>query len=185
MSRRCRRSAGTTAGRPPGSALSKLERPDARDALDRVETPVRQILAAVTRQYEAAAAEKRITIETEAEPVLSMAVHGQMIEQAVGNLLSNAIAYSGAGTTVTMTGRSEGRSVVFEVRDEGPGIAAEHLDRLFERFYRVDKARSRELGGTGLGLAIVKHVAQLHGGRAEVESKVGVGSTFRLSLPRA
>jgi two-component system phosphate regulon sensor histidine kinase PhoR len=70
------------------------------------------------------------------------------------------------------------------VIDEGQGVAREHLPRLFERFYRVDKARSRDLGGTGLGLAIVKHVAQIHGGRVSVDSVVGRGSTFRIHLPR-
>jgi two-component system phosphate regulon sensor histidine kinase PhoR len=71
-----------------------------------------------------------------------------------------------------------------EVADNGPGIEPEHLPRLFERFYRVDKARSREAGGTGLGLALVKHIAQVHGGRVEVESEVGRGSTFRVLVPR-
>jgi two-component system phosphate regulon sensor histidine kinase PhoR len=70
------------------------------------------------------------------------------------------------------------------VIDKGQGVAREHLPRLFERFYRVDKARSRDLGGTGLGLAIVKHVAQIHGGRVSVDSVVGRGSTFRIHLPR-
>jgi two-component system phosphate regulon sensor histidine kinase PhoR len=70
------------------------------------------------------------------------------------------------------------------VADEGQGVAGEHLPRLFERFYRVDKARSRDMGGTGLGLAIVKHVAQIHGGRVSVDSVVGRGSTFRIHLPR-
>ena len=73
--------------------------------------------------------------------------------------------------------------LAISVRDRGPGIAREHLPRLFERFYRVDKARSRDLGGTGLGLAIVKHIAQAHGGRVSVESAPGQGSTFRIHLP--
>jgi two-component system, OmpR family, phosphate regulon sensor histidine kinase PhoR len=74
---------------------------------------------------------------------------------------------------------------VISVRDEGPGIPREHLPRLFERFYRVDKARSRDLGGTGLGLAIVKHITQAHGGSVSVDSVVGRGSTFRIHLPRS
>jgi two-component system, OmpR family, phosphate regulon sensor histidine kinase PhoR len=75
--------------------------------------------------------------------------------------------------------------IVISVRDQGPGVSREHLPRLFERFYRVDKARSRDLGGTGLGLAIVKHIAQAHGGRVTVDSRVGQGSTFRIHLPLA
>ena len=75
--------------------------------------------------------------------------------------------------------------VVIWVKDQGPGIPPEHLTRIFERFYRVDRARSRELGGTGLGLSIVKHIALVHGGSATVESKVGHGSTFTLTLPSA
>jgi two-component system phosphate regulon sensor histidine kinase PhoR len=77
----------------------------------------------------------------------------------------------------------ENRELVIEVKDEGIGIPAEHLDRIFERFYRVDRARSREAGGTGLGLAIVRHICLLHGGRAEAESHAGEGSVFRLRLP--
>jgi two-component system phosphate regulon sensor histidine kinase PhoR len=86
---------------------------------------------------------------------------------------------------VTLAGRSlDGGMVELAVTDEGPGIAPQHLPRLFERFYRVDKGRSRSLGGTGLGLAIVKHVALLHGGRAEVNSVLGSGTTFRIVVPQ-
>jgi two-component system phosphate regulon sensor histidine kinase PhoR len=74
--------------------------------------------------------------------------------------------------------------IVISVSDHGPGVPREHLPRLFERFYRVDRARSRDLGGTGLGLAIVKHIAQAHSGRVSVDSRVGEGSTFRIHLPR-
>jgi two-component system phosphate regulon sensor histidine kinase PhoR len=84
---------------------------------------------------------------------------------------------------VRVEGAREPAGVVVRVRDQGPGIPAEHLPRLFERFYRVDKARSRKAGGTGLGLAIVKHIAQAHDGRVEVQSELGSGSTFSLHLP--
>jgi two-component system phosphate regulon sensor histidine kinase PhoR len=120
----------------------------------------------------------------EAPPELSVRAHRPLLEQALANLLSNAVRYASPGTTVTLRAESSEGTVILSVEDEGPGIAAVHLPRLFERFYRVDKARSRELGGTGLGLAIVKHIALMHGGRAEVESTPGRGSTFRIVLPQ-
>jgi two-component system phosphate regulon sensor histidine kinase PhoR len=106
----------------------------------------------------------------------------------VANLLSNAVRYSRPGTHVRVRAsvvelESGAPGLRVDVRDEGPGIAPEHLPRLFERFYRVDKARSRGVGGTGLGLAIVKHIASAHGGTVEVESELGRGSTFSILLP--
>ena len=105
--------------------------------------------------------------------------------QAIGNLLDNAIKYSPEGGRVEARGRREGDRVVIEIEDEGPGIEPVHHDRLFERFYRVDAARSRELGGTGLGLAIVKHIAISLDGEVSLESEPGRGSTFRIALPVA
>lgn len=103
---------------------------------------------------------------------------------AMSNLLSNAVRYTPAGGRIEAGWRvNEDGSATFMVRDSGPGIAAEHLPRLTERFYRVDRSRSRETGGTGLGLAIVKHVVQRHGGGFDVQSVVGQGSTFSLILP--
>ncbi len=109
----------------------------------------------------------------------------QMLEQAVMNLIVNAIRYSGSREPVEIEVAAADRQVQIRVIDHGCGIAAEHLPRLFERFYRVDKARSRKAGGTGLGLAIVKHIMQLHGGSVEVQSTPGLGSTFTLLLPQA
>jgi len=107
------------------------------------------------------------------------------LQSAMSNLVSNAIRYTPGGGQVTVAWRqlSDGRGE-FSVRDSGPGIAAEHIPRLTERFYRVDRSRSRETGGTGLGLAIVKHIAQRHGGELRVESTPGHGSRFVLLLPR-
>ena len=110
-------------------------------------------------------------------------VNAPLLEQAVINLVDNAVKYSDDGGTVWLEAAREEDGVTIHVRDCGCGIGREHLGRIFERFYRVDKARSRKLGGTGLGLAIVKHIAQLHGGRAEVESRLGEGSVFSLRLP--
>ncbi len=109
----------------------------------------------------------------------------EAIRQALSNLVDNAVKYSSAGGRVLVRLQAENGRAVLEVEDRGPGIAGEHLDRIFERFYRVDRARSRQLGGTGLGLAIVKNVARRHGGGVEVESERGRGSTFRLWLPAA
>ncbi|MFM8865805.1 MAG: phosphate regulon sensor histidine kinase PhoR, partial [Limnohabitans sp.] len=102
---------------------------------------------------------------------------------AVSNLVSNAVRYTPPGGRIEVDWREQGEELVLAVRDTGPGIAPEHLPRLSERFYRVDRSRSRETGGTGLGLAITKHVAQRHGGALRIESQLGAGSTFMLVLP--
>jgi two-component system sensor histidine kinase SenX3 len=101
----------------------------------------------------------------------------------VYNLLDNAIKYSEDESAVQLSVREDGGSVQISVADHGIGIPARDLERIFERFYRVDRARSRETGGTGLGLAIVRHVAGNHGGDVRVESREGEGSTFTLRLP--
>jgi two-component system phosphate regulon sensor histidine kinase PhoR len=110
--------------------------------------------------------------------------HAGLLEQALANLVDNAIKYGGGGGRVEVTAeRMAGGEVHLSVRDYGPGITPEHLDRLFERFYRIDKGRSREQGGTGLGLSIVKHIALVHGGNATVTSEIGKGSIFSIWLP--
>jgi two-component system phosphate regulon sensor histidine kinase PhoR len=107
------------------------------------------------------------------------------LEQVLCNLIDNAIKYSPAGAAVSVGAEVEGRHLRVAVRDTGPGIAAQHLPRLFERFYRVDPGRSRDLGGTGLGLSIVKHLVEAMGGSVRVESQVGAGSCFSFTLPLA
>ena len=107
----------------------------------------------------------------------------QLLEQALINLIENAIKYSESKESIEINAHRKEDNILIEVKDYGTGIAEKHLPRLFERFYRVDKARSRKLGGTGLGLAIVKHIAQLHKGSISVESELGQGSTFTLRLP--
>jgi two-component system phosphate regulon sensor histidine kinase PhoR len=104
---------------------------------------------------------------------------------AVSNLVSNAIRYTPLGGRIQVQWSSTPEGLMFTVKDSGPGIAAEHLPRLAERFYRVDRSRSRETGGTGLGLAITKHVMQRHGGELRIESVVGQGSTFKLVFPQS
>lgn len=131
---------------------------------------------------------ERKGVRLELEPVadaLEAFCDAQAFHQILGNLLDNAVKYSPPGAVVTVGARRPpgGAAVEVWVRDQGPGIPPEDLPRVFERFYRVDKARSRELGGTGLGLAIVKHLVLAHGGAVHVESEVGKGSTFYFTLP--
>jgi two-component system phosphate regulon sensor histidine kinase PhoR len=106
------------------------------------------------------------------------------LQSAMSNLLANALRYTPAGGTVRVSWRigAQGEGI-YAVTDNGPGIAPEHLPRITERFYRVDRSRSRETGGTGLGLSIVKHVVQRHGGELRIESRLGQGSTFSVVLP--
>lgn len=124
-----------------------------------------------------------LTIQGAARKVLVYA-DGQRIGQVLTNLVSNAIKHSDEGSEVVVTFTVRKKSVITAVKDTGEGIPAEHINRIFERFYRVDKSRSREKGGTGLGLAIVKHILDGHNTRAEVESEPGKGSTFSFKLPR-
>ncbi len=107
------------------------------------------------------------------------------LNQVFGNLIENAMKYGKSGHRVRVGAHEIDNSVAFFVQDFGPGIASEHLDRIFERFYRVDKARSRESGGTGLGLAIAKHIVLAHGGGIRAESELGFGATFLFTLPCA
>lgn len=120
--------------------------------------------------------------ETTTEPVLADV---DAMTQVFGNLIENAMKYGAAGKRVVVGARALDGMVEFSVRDFGQGMASEHLDRIFERFYRVDKARSRESGGTGLGLAIVKHIVLAHGGTIRAESELGAGTTFLFTLPVA
>jgi two-component system phosphate regulon sensor histidine kinase PhoR len=130
-----------------------------------------------------AASEHEVRVEVECDTGLAFRMNPLLVEQAVANLVDNAIKYSDAGGTVRVVAKRREGSVEIAVSDQGIGIEPDKLPRLFERFYRVDKTRSRKLGGTGLGLAIVKHIAEAHGGTVSVESTPGEGSTFMISLP--
>ncbi|MGZ4107813.1 MAG: sensor histidine kinase, partial [Tumebacillaceae bacterium] len=118
------------------------------------------------------------------ESPLMICADGDRIMQVLINLVGNAIVYTSSGGEVVVSVEDRGEEAAILVRDTGIGIPAEDLPRLFERFYRVDKARARRSGGTGLGLAIVKHIVEGHGGYVEVESQVGQGSLFRVILPK-
>jgi len=133
----------------------------------------------------ARADKKGIELQLECNSPLRVHVDHSLLMQAIVNLVDNAVKYSPEKTTVKIVARLDAGHVRIDVTDEGPGIMAEHIPRLFERFYRADKARSRKLGGTGLGLAIVKHIVKVHQGEVEVSSRVGAGSTFTILLPKA
>ncbi len=162
--------------------LARLERPDA-PPLRRDHTPVRPLLEDVAASLEHRRAERGSRIEVSCPEDLSADINGGLIEQAMLNLADNALKYSGEGAAVEIAAEKVDGFLELRVRDDGPGIPARHLPRIFERFYRVDKARSRQEGGTGLGLAIVRHIALAHGGEASVESREGAGSTFRIRVP--
>ncbi|WP_416902252.1 ATP-binding protein [Micromonospora echinospora] len=141
------------------------------------------VVAEVLDRTRTTAAARRVAIAVEGERSLTVYGNDNQIATAVANLVENAIIYSGADTTVTVTVSSDDEHVKVAVADQGIGIAPTDVDRIFERFYRADQARSRSTGGTGLGLAIVKHIASNHGGRVDVSSTLGGGSTFTLRLP--
>ncbi len=133
------------------------------------------------------AEKKRISISRNDLPP-SLAVEGDrdFLEQVLMNLLDNAIKYTPEGGRVEISAiEKNSREILFSIRDDGIGIPGEDLSRIFERFYRVDKGRSQEMGGTGLGLSIVKHIVQAHHGRVWAESQLGKGSTFNFTLPKA
>ena len=127
---------------------------------------------------------KRITVVHNGERGLRILGNGDEVALALGNLVANAVAYSPDGSTVVVGARANEMMVDLSITDQGIGIPSDEIDRIFERFYRVDPARHRSTGGTGLGLSIVKHVAASHGGEIRVWSVEGQGSTFTLSLPR-
>jgi two-component system phosphate regulon sensor histidine kinase PhoR len=167
-------------------ALSQIE--SEGDRLERASVPLLRALrqAAASVAPAAAAAGVTVSLPRDAEDVRVLG-HDGRLEQVWVNLLSNAVKYNrtGGAVTVEVAPETAAREACVTIRDTGQGIPAEALPRIFERFYRVDKGRSRDQGGTGLGLAIVKHIVRAHRGRIEVESEPGAGSTFRVRLPLA
>jgi two-component system phosphate regulon sensor histidine kinase PhoR len=164
-------------------ALSRIELDAENQRIEVTSAKVASIVRAAISNCQGKANERTIALEVSCPEDLVAQLNPQLIEQAISNLLDNAIKYSNPGSRVTVeVGRHDG-DLAIRVRDQGCGIPSEHLPRIFERFYCVDKARSRKLGGTGLGLSIVKHIVQAHGGSATVESAVGAGCTFTLHLP--
>jgi len=165
-------------------SLSRIEQEAEKGSVTLSLGLLRPVLTSAISMCQPAADAKKIKLELNCPENLKVEMNDRLLEQAVVNFLNNAIAYSEAKTKVLVEGNETAGEVTIRVRDQGVGIAPEHLPRLFERFYRVDKSRSRDAGGSGLGLAIVKHIIQAHGGKVGVESTPGQGSVFFFTLPR-
>lgn len=164
--------------------LANLERGGKMDLQRLDEVFIKAFLEAAVQLCKGRAEEKAIAIVLECPEALTARVDEMLMEQAAVNLLDNAVKYSPSGSRVTVSVEPSEQRIRIHFHDQGIGIAKQHLPRLFERFYRVDKARSRRQGGTGLGLAIVKHIVQAHGGQVSVISEQGKGSTFTVDIPR-
>ncbi len=164
--------------------LLDLSRIEAEESPPREPVLVSLVMAEALERVRAAAEQRDVKIDLQ-EPSAPVAVLGdrRQLVSALYNLLDNGVKYSERGGTITFSATQSSAEVAICVVDQGTGIPSRDLERIFERFYRVDQGRSRETGGTGLGLSIVRHVAANHQGRAEVESREGEGSTFRLVLP--
>jgi len=165
-------------------ALARMESADEHFEVESID--VNPVLSTSVDDHLEVARNKRITLTSEApaQPIWGLA-DDDGLRTIIDNLLDNAINYTPAGGKVHVVWRQSGNKVTIQVQDTGPGIAHEHQQRIFQRFYRIDKARSREHGGTGLGLSIVKHLCQAFGGNVSVQSQLGQGSTFTVELKAA
>ncbi|UCG53462.1 MAG: HAMP domain-containing protein [Candidatus Latescibacterota bacterium] len=164
-------------------SLSRLEQETERDEIEFEPQNLVGIIHSAIEVSRPRTQVRDVSVKLHGDDVVEGRVNAQLLEHAIVNLIDNAVKYSEPGTEVEVGAEKRGEEVVVTVRDHGWGIEKKHLPRLFERFYRTDRARSREQGGTGLGLAIVKHVALVHGGRVDVESVLGEGSVFTIHLP--
>lgn len=162
--------------------LSRLQGDDPLEAP--VPVPLDEVIAAAVDASAIDAETQRIKVVTAGTPGLQVRGNEEQVGAAVANLVANAVSYSGCDSTVLVSTEADEDTVEISVADQGIGIPEAEIDRIFERFYRVDPARHRSTGGTGLGLSIVKHVAATHGGDVSVRSVEGQGSTFTLTLPR-
>ncbi|MGH9801298.1 MAG: sensor histidine kinase [Blastocatellia bacterium] len=167
------------------SELSAIE--SGAVALSPEPLPLRQFVKDVFTGLAPRAAQHGVRLDNQIAEDYYVSADRRRLEQIVINLVDNAIKFNHPGGSVAVCAETaeDGQHQIIRVRDTGAGIPAEHLPRVFERFYRVDRARSREAGGTGLGLAIVKHLARAHGGEAYVTSEVGAGSEFSIKLPKS
>jgi two-component system phosphate regulon sensor histidine kinase PhoR len=164
-------------------SLSRIEQEAEKRRIEVKEGKLKKVIEAAIQSCEHRASEKSMRVELSCPEELSARISAPLLEQAIVNLLDNAIKFSDEKASVTVRCYWRDNEILIAVQDQGCGIGKEHLPRLFERFYRVDRARSSTLGGTGLGLAIVKHIALAHNGKVSVESSLGEGSTFNIHLP--
>jgi two-component system phosphate regulon sensor histidine kinase PhoR len=163
--------------------LSRLEQYDQREKISIEKRSLLQLIENAANVLQLKAKEKNISFEIRCDADIRIQVDSSIFEQALINLLDNAVAYSPGNETVFVSVEKDAGELRIHIADHGPGIPQKHLARIFERFYRVDKSRSRTLGGTGLGLAIVKHIVKVHGGNISVASEIGKGSTFTIHHP--
>jgi two-component system phosphate regulon sensor histidine kinase PhoR len=164
-------------------SLSQLEQDSEKSTIVIEERELKPVLEMAIQACASKASEKTVQVDLNCQENITAQINAQLFEQAVVNLVDNAVKYSLPSTQVQVEVTVGNDELTVSVLDEGRGIEKEHFPRLFERFYRVDSDRSREMGGTGLGLAIVKHIVQVHGGSVSVASTVGKGSIFRIHLP--
>jgi two-component system phosphate regulon sensor histidine kinase PhoR len=164
-------------------ALASVESPDYKLSLQPVRASI--LLQDVIDSLRGMVGDSGVKLQSAGAPDALVMADPDAMHQVFGNLMENALKYAQSGKRIRAGARLLTSEVQFSIQDFGPGIASEHLERIFERFYRVDKARSRESGGTGLGLAIVKHIVQAHGGRVWAESELGKGAQFHFTLPLA
>jgi len=166
-------------------SLAKIEQESESDAIVLERGNIRNVLQNAIEACSVKAAERNIQLTLHDRAQVYSSINGPLLEQAIINLLDNAIKYSKAGETVLINTSEAEDQILIAIKDNGIGIEKQNLERLFERFYVVDKSRSRESGGTGLGLAIVKHIVQAHGGKITVESELNKGSMFIIHLPKS
>jgi two-component system phosphate regulon sensor histidine kinase PhoR len=163
--------------------LSRIEKESETAEMELIRQELWGVMLSAVQSCEPAANSKEIKIEIDGDRSLAARINKRQFEQALINLIDNAIKYSGRNSSLSVNAVSINGEIKISVSDQGSGIEKKHLGRIFERFYRVDKARSREAGGTGLGLSIVKHIVLAHKGRVDVDSTPGKGSTFTIYLP--
>ncbi len=163
-------------------SLAQLEFSSANFEIGDVQ--LQELFDNVIRDWKERLAKKNLKVMVDLAPDMPpIRADGTRLQEVLYNLLENAVKYSRENGEIRLQAERRGSEIVISVGDNGIGISKDDLPRIFERFYRADKARSRELGGTGLGLAIVKHIAQLHGGHVEADSEPGRGTTVRVFLP--